>query len=116
MKFVKVHPNCLNSQEVYLIFFLGEMSAGHQRLDQVMESGLPVVLAPGCVDMANFSNLGRVPEVFKSVAPILVGGEGGLIKEEGLGEGGARVFLAWNSLVTLMLFFFYFYFFFFSFY
>ena len=91
-----------------LVFFssIGEMSAGPKRLDQVVSSGVPVVLAPGCVDMANYSNLKRVPEVFKSVEPVVVGGErGGSVKEGGLGEGGGRVFLEWNSIVTLMFFF-----------
>lgn len=59
----------------------GVFSAGPQRLDGPGEIGVPHLIVPGCVDMANFGGMETVPERFKQ---------------------GDRVFYEWNPSVTLM--------------
>lgn len=59
----------------------GVFSAGPQRLDGPGAMGVPHLIVPGCVDMANFSGMATVPERFK---------------------GGDRIFYEWNPSVTLM--------------
>lgn len=43
----------------------GVLSAGPDRLFAAARNGVPTVLIPGCVDMANFGGIGTVPEKFK---------------------------------------------------
>ena len=59
----------------------GVFSAGPQRLDGPGEMGVPHLIVPGCVDMANFGGMETVPEKYKQ---------------------GDRVFYEWNPAVTLM--------------
>lgn len=59
----------------------GVFSAGPQRLDGPGEMGVPHLIVPGCVDMANFGGMETVPEKYKQ---------------------GDRVFYEWNPSVTLM--------------
>lgn len=40
----------------------GVMSAGPQRLDAAAHAGVPAVIAPGCLDMANFWGLDTLPD------------------------------------------------------
>lgn len=42
----------------------GVLSAGPERGLAASRAGIPVVLAPGCVDMANFGTFGSVPAVY----------------------------------------------------
>lgn len=42
----------------------GTLGAGPERLDAAARAGLPVVLAPGCLDMVNFGEPHTVPEKF----------------------------------------------------
>jgi len=57
----------------------GVLSAGPSRLDAAAERGIPQVIAPGCVDMANFWARSTVPEKYDN-----------------------RLFYEWNPNVTLM--------------
>ena len=59
----------------------GVFSAGPDRLGAAGRAGLPQLIVPGCVDMANFGGMGTVPQRFKD---------------------GDRVFYEWNPAVTLM--------------
>jgi len=43
----------------------GVLSAGPDRCKAAAEKGIPAVLVPGCVDMANFGGIETVPEKFK---------------------------------------------------
>jgi len=44
----------------------GVMSAGPDRCVAASKAGIPAVIVPGCVDMANFWGMDTVPEKFKS--------------------------------------------------
>lgn len=57
----------------------GVLSAGPDRMMAAARSGVPTVLAPGCVDMANFHARADVPQKYQS-----------------------RLFYEWNPNVTLM--------------
>ena len=57
----------------------GVFSAGDTRLDAPGRAGIPHLIVPGCVDMANFGARDTVPEKFKD-----------------------RLLYEWNPLVTLM--------------
>lgn len=57
----------------------GVLSAGPARLDAAAETGVPQVIAPGCLDMANFWARSTVPEKFRD-----------------------RLLYEWNPNVTLM--------------
>ena len=57
----------------------GVLSAGPDRLNAAGESGIPQIIAPGCVDMANFWARDTVPEKYND-----------------------RLFHEWNPNVTLM--------------
>ena len=57
----------------------GVFSAGPARLEAASRAGIPQVIAPGCVDMANFGAMDTVPEKYKD-----------------------RKFYQWNPNVTLM--------------
>ena len=59
----------------------GVFDAGPDRLSAAGEMGIPHLIAPGCVDMANFTGMDSVPERFKD---------------------GSRTFYEWNPTVTLM--------------
>jgi uncharacterized protein (UPF0261 family) len=59
----------------------GVFSAGPQRLDGPGAMGVPHLIVPGCVDMANFGGMETVPEKYKQ---------------------GDRIFYEWNPSVTLM--------------
>jgi len=59
----------------------GVFDAGPERLDAPGRMGIPHLIVPGCVDMANFGGMGTVP---------------GKYKEE------KRTFYEWNPSVTLM--------------
>ena len=59
----------------------GVFSAGPQRLDGPGEMGVPHLIVPGCVDMANFGGMETVPEKYKQ---------------------DDRIFYEWNPSVTLM--------------
>jgi len=59
----------------------GVFSAGPDRLSAAGRAGLPQLIVPGCVDMANFGGMDTVPQRFK---------------------GGDRTFYEWNPAVTLM--------------
>ncbi|MDR3259246.1 MAG: Tm-1-like ATP-binding domain-containing protein [Fusobacteriaceae bacterium] len=59
----------------------GVLSAGSSRLDAPGITGIPHLIAPGCVDMVNFGPMNTVPEHF--------------IKE-------GRLFNKWTPMVTLM--------------
>ena len=59
----------------------GVFSAGPGRLSAAGRAGLPQLIVPGCVDMANFGGMDTVPERFKD---------------------GSRTFYEWNPAVTLM--------------
>lgn len=43
----------------------GILSAGPERLDAAVEMALPLVLAPGCLDMVNFGTQSSVPEKYR---------------------------------------------------
>jgi len=43
----------------------GILSAGPERLNAAVEINLPLVLAPGCLDMVNFGSKSSVPEKYK---------------------------------------------------
>jgi len=59
----------------------GVFSAGPERLDAPGQRGIPHLIVPGCVDMANFGALSTVPEKFRQAN---------------------RHFYEWNPSVTLM--------------
>ena len=59
----------------------GVFSAGPDRLSAAGRAGLPQVVVPGCVDMANFGGMADVPPKYKD---------------------GTRLFYEWNPAVTLM--------------
>jgi uncharacterized protein (UPF0261 family) len=59
----------------------GVFSAGPERLDAPGQRGLPHLIVPGCVDMANFGAPSTVPEKFRQAN---------------------RLFYEWNPSVTLM--------------
>jgi uncharacterized protein (UPF0261 family) len=59
----------------------GVFSAGPERLDAPGRSGVPHLIVPGCVDMANFGAPSTVPERFRQTK---------------------RLFYEWNPSVTLM--------------
>jgi len=58
----------------------GTLSAGPERLSAPGRAGLPHLIVPGCVDMANFGPLDTVPEKFRS----------------------GRNLYEWNPAITLM--------------
>jgi uncharacterized protein (UPF0261 family) len=57
----------------------GVLNAGPTRLDAAAKTGIPQVIAPGCLDMVNFWGINTVPDRFKK-----------------------RQLYEWNSNVTLM--------------
>jgi uncharacterized protein (UPF0261 family) len=59
----------------------GVFSAGPERLDAPGKRGIPHLIVPGCVDMANFGALSTVPQEFRQAK---------------------RLFYEWNPSVTLM--------------
>jgi uncharacterized protein (UPF0261 family) len=59
----------------------GVFSAGPERLDAPGQQGIPHLIVPGCVDMANFGAPSTVPEQFRQAK---------------------RLFYEWNPSVTLM--------------
>jgi uncharacterized protein (UPF0261 family) len=59
----------------------GVFDAGSERLDAPGQQGLPHLVVPGCVDMANFGGMNTVPEHYRKAA---------------------RIFYEWNPSVTLM--------------
>ncbi len=59
----------------------GVFSAGPTRLEAAGEMGLPQLIVPGCVDMANFGGMETVPEKYREAD---------------------RLFYEWNPAVTLM--------------
>lgn len=59
----------------------GVFDAGPERLDAPGEMGIPHLIVPGCVDMANFGGMDTVPEKYKKTK---------------------RIFYEWNPSVTLM--------------
>ena len=59
----------------------GVFDAGPERLDAPGQMGLPHLIVPGCVDMANFGGMDTVPDKYKKTN---------------------RTFYEWNPSVTLM--------------
>jgi uncharacterized protein (UPF0261 family) len=59
----------------------GVLSAGADRLSAAGRRGIPHLIVPGCVDMANFSSMATVPQHYKDAG---------------------RVFYEWAPTVTLM--------------
>ncbi|HAR95160.1 MAG TPA: UPF0261 family protein [Deltaproteobacteria bacterium] len=59
----------------------GVFDAGAERLDAPGQMGIPHLIVPGCVDMANFGGLGTVPEKYRRAK---------------------RTFYEWTPSVTLM--------------
>jgi uncharacterized protein (UPF0261 family) len=59
----------------------GVFDAGPERLSAAGEMGIPHLIVPGCVDMANFGGMGTVPQKYKDAG---------------------RLFYEWNPSVTLM--------------
>lgn len=59
----------------------GVFDAGPDRMGAAGQMGLPHLIVPGCVDMANFGGMDTVPEKYKN---------------------GDRIFYEWNPSVTLM--------------
>ncbi|MBI1296700.1 UPF0261 family protein [bacterium] len=59
----------------------GVFDAGPERLSAAGEVGIPHLIVPGCVDMANFGGIGTVPQKYKDAG---------------------RLFYEWNPSVTLM--------------
>jgi len=43
----------------------GTLSAGPERLDAAGKAGVPAIVTPGCLDMANFGGRETVPEEFE---------------------------------------------------
>ena len=58
----------------------GMLSAGPDRLSAPGRAGLPHLIAPGCIDMANFGTIDSVPEKFRA----------------------GRTLYEWNPAITLM--------------
>ena len=59
----------------------GVFDAGPERLSAPGEMGVPHLIVPGCVDMANFGGMETVPQKYKDAS---------------------RLFYEWNPSVTLM--------------
>ena len=59
----------------------GVFDAGPERLDAAGQMGIPHLIVPGCVDMANFGGMDTVPDKYKKAK---------------------RTFYEWNPSVTLM--------------
>ena len=59
----------------------GVFDAGRERLDAPGKMGIPHLIVPGCVDMANFGGLDTVPEEYKKAK---------------------RTLYEWNPSITLM--------------
>jgi uncharacterized protein (UPF0261 family) len=59
----------------------GVFDAGPERLDAPGQIGIPHLIVPGCVDMANFGGMDTVPERYRQAG---------------------RTFYEWNPSVTLM--------------
>ena len=59
----------------------GVFDAGEERLDAPGKMGIPHLIVPGCVDMANFGGLDTVPERYRKAK---------------------RTFYEWNPSITLM--------------
>jgi len=59
----------------------GVFDAGPERLDAAGQMGIPHLIVPGCIDMANFGGMDTVPEKYKKAK---------------------RIFYEWNPSVTLM--------------
>jgi uncharacterized protein (UPF0261 family) len=59
----------------------GVFDAGPERLSAAGEMGIPHLIVPGCVDMANFGGMGTVPQKYKDAG---------------------RLFYEWNPSITLM--------------
>jgi uncharacterized protein (UPF0261 family) len=59
----------------------GVMSAGPDRLSAAGRAGIPHLIVPGCVDMANFGGIDTVPQKYRDAG---------------------RLFYQWNPAVTLM--------------
>ncbi|MBL7189082.1 MAG: Tm-1-like ATP-binding domain-containing protein [Phycisphaerae bacterium] len=59
----------------------GVFDAGEQRLDAPGKMGIPHLIVPGCVDMANFGGLDTVPDKYRKAK---------------------RTFYEWNPSITLM--------------
>ena len=59
----------------------GVFGAGEERLDAPGKMGVPHLIVPGCVDMANFGGLDTVPQEYKKAK---------------------RTFYEWNPSITLM--------------
>ena len=43
----------------------GNLNAGPERMDAAAKANIPVVVAPGCLDMVNFGEMASIPENFK---------------------------------------------------
>ena len=43
----------------------GNLNAGPERMDAAAKANVPVVVAPGCLDMVNFGEMASIPEKFK---------------------------------------------------
>lgn len=43
----------------------GTLSAGPERLDAAGKAGLPAIVSPGCLDMANFGERGTIPQKYE---------------------------------------------------
>ena len=43
----------------------GNLNAGPERMDAAAKANIPVVVAPGCLDMVNFGEVASIPEKFK---------------------------------------------------
>ena len=43
----------------------GTLSAGPTRLDAAAKAGIPAIIVPGCLDMANFGERGSLPKQFE---------------------------------------------------
>ena len=43
----------------------GNLNAGPDRMDAAAKANVPVVVAPGCLDMVNFGEMASIPEKFK---------------------------------------------------
>ena len=43
----------------------GNLNAGPERMDAAAKANIPVVVAPGCLDMVNFGEMASIPEKFK---------------------------------------------------
>ncbi len=43
----------------------GNLNAGPERMDAAAKANIPVIVAPGCLDMVNFGEMASIPEKFK---------------------------------------------------